>query len=42
MSELLPPLGLRQVKVIALAAQDLDRANRFYEEMLDDACLRRR
>lgn len=35
MNEPLPPLGLRQVKVIALAVQDLDRANRFYEEMLE-------
>jgi catechol 2,3-dioxygenase-like lactoylglutathione lyase family enzyme len=35
MNELLPTLGLRQVKVIALAVQDLDRANRFYEEMLE-------
>jgi catechol 2,3-dioxygenase-like lactoylglutathione lyase family enzyme len=34
MSEKLPPLGIRRVKVIALSVRDLPRANRFYAEKL--------
>ena len=34
MSETLPPLGIRRVKVVALAVTELERANRFYKEKL--------
>ena len=34
MSESLPALGIQRVKVIALAVTSLERANRFYEDML--------
>ena len=34
MSDTLPPLSFRQVKVIALAVSDLDRANQFYGQQL--------
>ena len=34
MNDTLPPLGFRQVKVIALAVSNLDRANRFYGQQL--------
>ncbi|MDI3515844.1 MAG: hypothetical protein PWP40_3073 [Rhodocyclaceae bacterium] len=34
MSDTLPALGIQRVKVIALAVRSLERANRFYEDML--------
>ena len=34
MSEILPPLGIQRVKVVAVSVTDLDRANRFYKEKL--------
>lgn len=34
MSDTLPALGIQRVKVIALAVTSLERANRFYEDML--------
>ena len=34
MSYTLPALGIQRVKVIALAVRSLERANRFYEDML--------
>lgn len=34
MNELLPPLGIQRVKVVALAVTDRERANRFYGETL--------
>jgi catechol 2,3-dioxygenase-like lactoylglutathione lyase family enzyme len=35
MSQTLPPLGIKRVKVIALAVADMERANRFYREQLE-------
>jgi catechol 2,3-dioxygenase-like lactoylglutathione lyase family enzyme len=34
MSEILPPLGIQRVKVVAVSVTDLERANRFYKEKL--------
>jgi catechol 2,3-dioxygenase-like lactoylglutathione lyase family enzyme len=34
MTDKLPPLGIRCVKVIALAVTDLERANQFYRDKL--------
>lgn len=34
MTDTLPALGIQRVKVIALAVTSLDRANRFYKEIL--------
>lgn len=34
MSEILPPLGIQRVKVVAMSVADLERANRFYKEKL--------
>ena len=34
MNDSLPPLGLQRIKVIALAVDDLNRANRFYGQQL--------
>ena len=34
MHDSLPPLGIQRVKVIALAVNDLERANRFYGQQL--------
>lgn len=34
MSDTLPALGIQRVKVIALAVTSLERANRFYQDML--------
>jgi catechol 2,3-dioxygenase-like lactoylglutathione lyase family enzyme len=34
MDEMLPPLGIQRVKVIAVSVTDLERANRFYKEKL--------
>jgi catechol 2,3-dioxygenase-like lactoylglutathione lyase family enzyme len=34
MDEVLPPLSIQRVKVIAVSVTDLERANRFYKEKL--------
>jgi len=34
MSDNLPPLGIQRVKVVAVSVTELERANRFYREIL--------
>ena len=34
MNEVLPPLGIQRVKVVAVSVTNLDRANRFYKEKM--------